>query len=155
MHNKTGVEGGLSLDTLSSYCDTNPVASSWLAFYDDCEGEVRNASQFGAFGCYFGVPPVKPTRERTSICLTTATFGKNGGHWRRQALGLFITSGFVSNRTGTLRRVCFHQRLLRSTSRDIPQKKYLSDYISAPALFAEPPTVRMYPLLHTKRRKIS
>lgn len=40
MHNKTGVEGGLSLDTLSSYCDANPVASSWLAFYDDCEGQV-------------------------------------------------------------------------------------------------------------------
>lgn len=40
MHNKAGVEGGLSLDTLSSYCDANPVAFSWLAFYDDCEGQV-------------------------------------------------------------------------------------------------------------------
>lgn len=45
MHNKAGIEGGLSLDTLSSYCDTNPVASSWLAFYDDCEGQVRNTLQ--------------------------------------------------------------------------------------------------------------
>ncbi|CAM9107723.1 unnamed protein product, partial [Hapterophycus canaliculatus] len=43
MHNKTDVEGGLSLDTLASYCDTNPVASSWLGFYDDCEGQ-RNVS---------------------------------------------------------------------------------------------------------------
>lgn len=42
MHNKTGREGGLTLDTLSSYCDTNPVASSWLVYYDDCEGQVRN-----------------------------------------------------------------------------------------------------------------
>lgn len=40
MHNKAGISGGLSLETLSSYCDTNPVASSWLGFYDDCEGEV-------------------------------------------------------------------------------------------------------------------
>ena len=46
MHNKSGLEGGLSLDTLSSYCDTNPVAASWLAFYDDCEGQVRDIPHF-------------------------------------------------------------------------------------------------------------
>ncbi len=43
MHNKTGTDGGLSLDTLASYCNTNPVASSWLAFYDDCAGQVWKA----------------------------------------------------------------------------------------------------------------
>lgn len=41
MHQETCMEGGLSLDTLSSYCNTNPVACSWLDFYDDCEGQVR------------------------------------------------------------------------------------------------------------------
>lgn len=41
MHNKRDGDGGLPLLTLSSYCDTNPVACSWLAFYDDCEGQVR------------------------------------------------------------------------------------------------------------------
>lgn len=40
MHNESGMKGGLELDTLSSYCETNPVAYSWLAFYDDCEGKV-------------------------------------------------------------------------------------------------------------------
>lgn len=51
MHNKNGMEGGLTLDTLSSYCDTNPVALSWLAFYDDCEGQVR----FGIRGARYTV----------------------------------------------------------------------------------------------------
>lgn len=41
MHNEAGIKGGLELDTWSSYCDTNPVAYSWLTFYDDCEGQVR------------------------------------------------------------------------------------------------------------------
>lgn len=41
MHNKSGMEGGLSLSTLSDYFDTNPVACSWLDFYDDCDGQVN------------------------------------------------------------------------------------------------------------------
>lgn len=63
MHNKAGVEGGLSLDTLASYCDTNPVASSWLAFYDDCEGQVRNSTlQFGTL-ILLGLCRVSPLRD--------------------------------------------------------------------------------------------
>lgn len=35
-----GDEGGLVLDVLLSYFNTNPVMSSWLAFFDDCDGQV-------------------------------------------------------------------------------------------------------------------
>lgn len=39
-----GNEGGLVLDVLLSYCNTNPIMGSWLAFFDDCDGQVfRNS----------------------------------------------------------------------------------------------------------------
>lgn len=35
-----GSEGSLVLDVLLSYCNTNPIMNSWLAFFDDCDGQV-------------------------------------------------------------------------------------------------------------------